>query len=545
MSKTCRLQTDLEKARARNRGWKMSIPLQSYLCGRWQQGEGVETELTNPVTGELLATASARRLDLRSALDYARDLGRSALQELSYGQRAKLLAQIADVLTANKAHYEEIAIANSGNILGDAAIDIVGGIGTLKYYARLGASLGGARSLLEQGPIRLAKAENYQALHLLIPRRGVAVHINAFNFPSWGLWEKAGVALLAGLPVLAKPASSTAWLACQMVEDVVNARVLPEGSLNLLCGSAGELLSHLTSDDVIAFTGSHDTALQIRGAQNVLKRNVSVNVEADSVNAAILAPDTAPGSEAFDAFIREVVREITVKAGQKCTAIRRVFVPNLHAGAATDALIEKLKTTIVGDPRRSDVRMGPLVTRAQQAKVLDGIKQLAAEAEILCGAGHSPNIEGIDPDKSAFVLPALLRTANAESANAVHEVEVFGPVATLIPFRDLNQMMALVRRGGGSLVASIFGADVSFLERAARELGSSHGRVLAIDPSIATSHTGHGIVMPQCNHGGPGRAGNGEELGGLHGLRLYHQRVAVQGSTDLLPRLQAEAASIH
>ena len=240
MSKTCRLQTDLEKARARNRGWKMSIPLQSYLCGRWQQGEGVETELTNPVTGELLATASARRLDLRSALDYARDLGRSALQELSYGQRAKLLAQIADVLTANKAHYEEIAIANSGNTLGDAAIDIDGGIGTLKYYARLGASLGGARSLLEQGPIRLAKAGNYQALHLLIPRRGVAVHINAFNFPSWGLWEKAGVALLAGLPVLAKPASSTTWLACQMVEDVVNARVLPEGSLNLLCGSAGE-----------------------------------------------------------------------------------------------------------------------------------------------------------------------------------------------------------------------------------------------------------------------------------------------------------------
>jgi 3,4-dehydroadipyl-CoA semialdehyde dehydrogenase len=523
----------------------MSVALQSYLRDRWQGGEGVETELRNPVTGELLATASARKLDLRAALDHARAAGGPALQELTYGQRAKLLAQIADVLVANKARYEEIATANSGNTRGDAAIDIDGGIGTLKYYARLGEGLGDARMLLDQAPVRLAKAENYRAAHLLFPRRGVAVHINAFNFPSWGLWGKAGVALLAGVPVLAKPASSTAWLACEMVRDVIAAGVLPSGSLSLLCGNAGDLLSHLTSDDIVAFTGSHDTAVRIRGNPNILDRSVPINIEADSLNAAVLAPDAAPGTAAFDAFVSEVAREITVKAGQKCTAIRRALVPSQHGNAATEALVDRLKKTVVGDPRRGEVRMGPVVTRTQQANVLDGISRLAAEAEILCGGKNPPTLEGIDPDKSAFVSPTLLRAANADSATAVHQLEVFGPVATIAPYGDVDQAVALARRGGGSLVVSIFGADLSFLARASRELGSSHGRILVIDPSVATSHTGHGIVMPQCNHGGPGRAGNGEELGGLHGLRLYHQRAAVQGSNDLLGLLQAQAAAIH
>jgi 3,4-dehydroadipyl-CoA semialdehyde dehydrogenase len=523
----------------------MSVALQSFLSGRWQQGEGAETELSNPATGEVLATASGRRLDLGPALEYARTLGRPGLQELSYGQRAKILGQIADVLSVNRARYEEIAIANSGNTRSDAAIDIDGGIGTLKYYARLGADLGDARLLLDQGPVRLAKADNYRAIHLLVPRRGVAVHINAFNFPSWGLWEKAAVALLAGVPVLAKPASSTALLAHEMVRDVIAAGPLPEGSLSLLCGSAGDLLAHLTSDDVIAFTGSHETARQVRGHPNVIARNVPVNLEADSVNAAVLAADAGPGNPAFDAFIREVVREMTVKAGQKCTAIRRVFVPSQHAAAAAEALAEKLKQTVVGDPRRAEVRMGPVVTRTQQAAVFKGIEQLASESQILCGGANPPDLDGTDPSKSAFVPPTLLRASDPNAAKLVHEVEVFGPVATLLSFDDADQAFALVLRGGGSLVASIFGADQNFLARAARELGWAHGRILAVDPSIATSHTGHGIVMPQCNHGGPGRAGSGEELGGLHGLRFYHQRVAVQGSTDLLPLLQREAAPIH
>jgi 3,4-dehydroadipyl-CoA semialdehyde dehydrogenase len=326
---------------------------------------------------------------------------------------------------------------------------------------------------------------------------------------------------------------------------VIAAKVLPDGALNLLVGGAGELLAAVTSHDVIAFTGSADTAARVRGHPNVVAKSVPVNIEADSINAAVLALDAAGGGTAFDAFVREVVREMTVKAGQKCTAIRRAFVPAQHAAAAAEALVAKLSGTVVGDPRRDDVRMGPVVTRAQQTAVRDGIAALSAQAEILCGGSAAPKLDGVEESKSAFVSPTLLRASDAGAAEVVHETEVFGPVATLLTYGDAEEAIALVRRGGGSLVASVFGADTDFLARAARELGSAHGRILAVDPSIAAGHTGHGIVMPQCNHGGPGRAGNGEELGGLHGLRFYHQRVAIQGSSDLLPRLQAEAAPIH
>ena len=492
---------------------------------------------------------SWRRCRPRASISRARSTtrastARAACENLSYAERGKLIGAVADVLAANRARYEEIAIANSGNTKIDAAIDIDGGIGTLKYYARLGAGLGDGRMLLDEKPVRLAKAENYQAIHLMVPRRGVAIHINAFNFPSWGLWEKAAVSLLSGVPVLAKPASSTALLAHAMVRDVIAAKVLPDGALSLLCGGAGELLDALTSDDVIAFTGSADTAARVRGHANVVGKSVPVNIEADSINAALLAPDAAPGSAAFDAFVREVVREMTVKAGQKCTAIRRIFVPADKADAVADALADKLKGTKVGDPRRDDTRMGPLITRGQQAAAFDGIRRLAAEAAVVCGGADAPALDGIDKGKSAFVAPTLLKLADAGSAKAVHEVEVFGPAATIVPYRDEQDACALIARGGGSLVASVYGEDKDFLVRIVSEIGPSHGRILAVDPAVATAHTGHGIVMPQCNHGGPGRAGAGEELGGLYGLRFYHQRLAVQGSSDLLASLQAKAASV-
>ncbi len=323
----------------------------------------------------------------------------------------------------NRARYEEIAIANSGNTKTDAAIDIDGGIGTLKYYARIGAGLGDARMLLDEKPVRLAKAENYQAVHVLVPRRGAAVHINAFNFPSWGLWEKAAVSLIAGMPVLAKPASATALLAHAMVKDVIAAKVLPDGALSLLCGGAGNLLAALTSDDVIAFTGSADTAACVRGHANVVEKSVPVNIEADSINAALLAPGSPPGSAAYDAFLREVVREMTVKAGQKCTAIRRILVPIDEVDAIADALAGKLKGIKVGDPRETDTRMGPLVTRAQQATAFEGIRRLAAEASVLCGGAQAPGLDGIDVERSAFVAPTLLRANDATTARAVHEVE--------------------------------------------------------------------------------------------------------------------------
>src|SRR6516165_1098256 len=486
--------------------------LESYLSGRWLRGEGIETRLVDPVKGDELATVSAKGADLKGVLAFARKHGQGALRNLSYAERGKLVGAVADVLVANRARYEDIAIANSGNTKTDAAIDIDGGIGTLKYYARLGGSLGDARTLLDEKPVRLAKAENYLAIHLMAPRRGVAVHINAFNFPSWGLWEKAAVSLIAGVPVLAKPASATALLAHAMVKDIIAAKVLPDGALSLLCGGAGELLAALTGDDVIAFTGSADTAARVRGHPNVVARSVPVNIEADSINAALLAPESSPGSAAFDAFLREVVREMTVKAGQKCTAIRRIFVPAGKVDAVAAALSEKLKGTKVGDPRQAETRMGPLVTRGQQAAALDGIRRLATEAA---------------------------------SAQAVHEVEVFGPAATIVPYRDKQDAAGLIARGGVSLVASVYGEDTDFLVRIVSEIAPSHGRILAVDPAIATAHTGHGIVMPQCNHGGPGRAGAGEELGGLYGLRFYHQRLAVQGSSDLIASLQAKAASVH
>src|SRR5262244_3565068 len=372
--------------------------LESYLSGRWLRGEGIETKLVDPVKGDELATVSAKGLDLKGALEFARKQGQGALRGLSYAERGKLVGAIADVLIANRARYEEIAIANSGNTRSDAAIDIDGGIGTLKYYARLGASLGAAKLLVDDKPVRLTKAENYAGLHVLVPRRGVAVHINAFNFPSWGLWEKAAVSLLAGVPFLAKPASATALLSHAMVRDVVAANVLPEGALSLLCGSAGKLLDHLGADDVIAFTGSSDTASRIRSHANVLARGVPVNVEADSINAALLAPDAAPGTPVFDAFVKEVAREMTVKAGQKCTAIRRVFVPTGRQDAVTEALAARLARVAVGDPRRDDVRMGPVVTPAQQLAALHGIRKIAQEATFVCGGLDAPTLDGIDPE---------------------------------------------------------------------------------------------------------------------------------------------------
>ncbi len=517
--------------------------LESYLGGRWSRGQGVETELVDPTIGTVLATASAKGLDFGSALDFARKCGGSALRALNYAERAKLLGAVADVLVANRARYEEIAIANSGNTKADAAIDIDGGIGTLKYYARIGASLGMAKALLDEKPVRLAKAENFQAIHLLTPRHGVAVHINAFNFPGWGLWEKAACALLSGMPMLAKPASATCWLSHQMVRDVVAANVLPEGALSLLCGATGDLLDHVTAADVIAFTGSADTANRIVAHPNVLHRGARVNVEADSVNAALLAPGVSGATPAFDAFVKEVTREITVKAGQKCTAIRRIFVPTERAGEVADALAARLARTPVGDPRNEATRMGPLVTRSQQKAALDGIGRLAGEAKVVAGGADVPKLDGIDAAKSAFVAPTLFKLEG--EGQAVHDTEVFGPCATVVPYKDEADAFALAARGGGSLVASVFGEDRDFLARAVRELGASHGRVLAVDPSIADAHTGHGIVMPQCHHGGPGRAGNGAELGALHGLHLYHQRVAVQGSSDLLAVLQAQTASAH
>ncbi len=515
--------------------------LQSYLGGKWQPGAGDGAPLVNPCDGAVLASASSKGLDLRAALDYSRNVGGAELRKLTYAQRAELLGKIADLLATRRDEWYEIARKNSGNTKADAAIDVDGSIGTLKYFSKIGGKLGAAHLLRDGSPMRLARDQNFQGLHVGVPLDGVAVHINAFNFPAWGLWEKAAVSLLAGVPVLSKPATSTAWLAQEMVHAVVDAGILPPGALSILCGSPNDLLDHLRLGDTVAFTGSADTGEGVRQHPRVRRQGVRVNVEADSLNAALLGPDAAPGSPSFDFFVREVVREMTSKTGQKCTAIRRILAPAEHAAAAADAIAAALAKIAVGDPANALVNMGPVVNMAQRRSVEEGIRKLSAQAKIVYSPEPFATLDA-DVATGAFVPPTLLKVSDSALGQMVHELEIFGPVATVVPYRDKADAFGVARRGGGSLVASVFSGDTGFLAEAAVALGTAHGRLLLVDPAIADSHTGHGIVLPSLTHGGPGRAGGGEELGGPHGLWFYHQRVAMQGSATTLSALAAQAA---
>ncbi|MDR3381878.1 3,4-dehydroadipyl-CoA semialdehyde dehydrogenase [Cupriavidus basilensis] len=514
----------------------MTELLSNYLGGRWQAGSGAGATLSDPVLGDALVRVDATGLDLAAGFAFAREQGGGALRAMTYRERAAMLAAIVKILQANRDAYDEIATANSGTVRNDSAVDIDGGIFTLGTYAKLGDALGERRYLIDGDAARLGKDPLFQSQHVLVPTRGVALLINAFNFPSWGLWEKAAPALLAGVPVIVKPATATAWLTQRMVRDVVDAGVLPPGALSVVCGSAAGLLDQLQPFDVVSFTGSAQTAALIRSHAAVTQRSVRVNIEADSVNSALLLPGEAAGSEAFDLLAREAAREMTVKSGQKCTAIRRIFVPEALYGAAADAIGARLAKITVGNPRHEAVRMGALVSRAQLASVREGLGYLQAQAEVLHdGATHA--LVDADPAVACCVGPTLLGTRDADAADRVHDTEVFGPVATLVPYRDSAHALALVRRGQGSLVASLYGSDADALAKAAVELADSHGRVHVISPEVAQLHTGHGNVMPQSLHGGPGRAGGGEELGGLRALNFYHRRSAVQASTNVLAQI--------
>ena len=521
----------------------MTTLLPNFVAGRWQAGTGNGTLLFDPVLGTELVRVDATGLDLPAAFDFAREQGGAALRALSYAQRAELLSAVVKVLQANRDAYYEIAVANSGTVKNDSAVDIDGGIFTLSTYAKLGAGLGERKFLLDGEAARLAKDPLFQSQHVMVPTRGVALFINAFNFPSWGLWEKAAPALLSGVPVIVKPATATAWLTQRMVQDVVDAGVLPAGALSVICGSSAGLMDQLQPFDVVSFTGSAETAALIRQHPAVAQRSVRVNIEADSINSALLLPGEAPGSESFDLLVKEVVREMTVKSGQKCTAIRRVFVPQALAAQAAEAISARLAKTTVGNPRNVSVRMGALVNRAQWNAVREGLAHLKAQADVLHD-GSAQALVDADPAIACCVGPTLLGVRDADAADRadrVHDTEVFGPVATLLPYRgvgnDLAHALHLVRRGQGSLVASLYGSDNAALGRAAIELASSHGRVHIISPDVGALHTGHGNVMPQSLHGGPGRAGGGEELGGLKALNFYHRRAAVQASTAVLATL--------
>jgi 3,4-dehydroadipyl-CoA semialdehyde dehydrogenase len=513
------------------------MKLPNYVSGKWSEGIGPGETLIDPVTGDALANISSQGVDLEAALAYARTQGGPALRQLTYAQRAEMLAKIAEALAANRDEYFRLSLLNLGANQADASFDVDGAIYTMKYYAKIGRALADGKMLKEGAVIPLSKSNAFVGQHFLMPAKGAAVFINAFNFPAWGLCEKAAPALLSGVPVVVKPASPTAWLTHRMVEDIVKAEILPPGAISIICGSARDLLGHVREEDVVSFTGSADTAARIRSHTNILRRSVRVNIEADSINSAILGPDCAPGTDLFDLLVKEVVREMTLKAGQKCTTIRRVLVPRPQLKAFGDAVTSRLSAMKVGNPRNPDAQMGPIVNKAQQSSCLEGLAKLKEECVVLFGADKNFQPLDADPQKSAFVQPALLSCKNGLEAKYVHDVEVFGPVATLVAYDRLEDLIAITRRGLGSLVASVFSNDPSFTRETILGIGDLHGRVLAVNSAVGAQHTGHGNVVPSCLHGGPGRAGGGEELAGLRALMLYHRRFVVQGPADCITEM--------
>lgn len=511
--------------------------LESYVGGEWVRGEGAGTWLLDASTGEPIAEVSSRGLNFAEVLRFARAEGGPRLRALSFHERAALLRALAKGLLEQKESLYTLSF-RTGATRADSWIDIEGGIGTLFAYASKAVrELPNAHILADGAVESLGKGGTFVGQHVFVSREGAAVHINAFNFPVWGMLEKLAPALLAGMPIVVKPATTTAYLAELAVRHIVALDILPKGALQLVCGSLGDLFNHLTCQDSVAFTGSARTAALLRAHPTVIRYSVPFTAETDSLNSSILAPDVRAGSKALDLFVREVVRELTVKAGQKCTAIRKALVPEALVPVVSQALRRALGEIVVGDPRLEGVRMGPLASLAQREEVLGQLASLEREARVIVGDPRSFEVRGADRARGAFVPPLLLECAEVESARAVHEVEAFGPVATLMPYRARDQAVELARRGGGSLVASVFGTSEREAAELALRLAPFHGRVLVVDERCAAESTGHGSPLAPLVHGGPGRAGGGEELGGIRGILHYMQRTAVQGSPDLITAL--------
>ena len=515
---------------------------QSHLGGRWVAGNGRVETLLNPATEEPLAEVSSEGLDRNAALEFARTRGGPALRSMSFAARGAMLRAMCEGIQAHREELIELAVANGGNTRSDAKFDIDGATFTLSAYAELGKTLGESRILVDGDGVQLGRTPRFHGQHIRVPRHGVALHINAFNFPAWGLAEKAAVALLAGMPVLAKPATSSALVAHRIVEILVGKNALPEGALSLLLGGAGDVLAHVGPQDVVAFTGSSTTGALIRALPAVIRNSVRVNVEADSLNAAVLGPDAEPGSETCDYFLKDVLRDMTQKAGQKCTAIRRVLVPQPFAERVRDELVDKLGAVVVGNPATDGVRMGPVATAQQHRDVREGIDALARDGRLVYGNGALKPL-GAPDGKGYFVSPVLLEVEPGAAAPTVHSREVFGPVATLVPYSGrADEAAAIVSRGQGGLVSSVYSEDVAFTSDVVLGLAPFHGRVFLGSVKIAEQSPGPGTVLPALVHGGPGRAGGGEELGGLRGLEFYMQRVALEGSRPVIDRITGAKA---
>jgi oxepin-CoA hydrolase/3-oxo-5,6-dehydrosuberyl-CoA semialdehyde dehydrogenase len=513
--------------------------LQSLIADRWI-GTREGAALASAIDGTTIHHAHADELDFAEALAFARGVGQKALLGLDFQQRAARLKAIAAYLNERKEDLYAIS-RHTGATRSDGWVDIEGGTGTLYAYASMGGNELPSGNVLHEGPpVVLGKKGQFAATHILVPRGGVAVHINAFNFPVWGLLEKFAPTFLAGMPCIAKPATATSYLTEALVRMMMASGLLPAGSLQLVIGPTGDLLDRLESSDVVTFTGSADTALKLRRNANLLARSIPFNAEADSLNAAILGPDVGPDDEEFDLFAKEVVREMTVKAGQKCTAIRRAIVPRRHLDAMAARLRDRLAKVSVGDPAVEGVKMGALASKAQQADVGERLALLAKGNEIVFGAadGFAPKGEGVAG--GAFFAPTLVLCRDATRNDAVHDVEAFGPVSTLMPYQDFDEAMTLAARGRGSLVATLVTHDPKVAAKAIPQMAAWHGRLLVLDRAAAAESTGHGSPLPMLKHGGPGRAGGGEELGGIRAVKHFLQRAAVQGSPTMLTAVTGE-----
>ncbi|MFV3333150.1 phenylacetic acid degradation bifunctional protein PaaZ [Pseudomonas sp. NY15437] len=513
--------------------------LQSFIGGRWVGQHGAQA-LRSALNGQTVARTHEETLDFGQAVAHAREQGLKELMSMDFQQRAQRLKALALYLTERKEQLYGIS-RHSGATRADSWIDIEGGAGTLFAYAGVGGRELPSGNVVHEGPaIPLGKTGTFAGSHILVPRGGIAVHINAFNFPIWGMLEKFAPSFLAGMPCIVKPATATSYITEAAVRLMHESGLLPAGSLQLIIGGTGDLLDRLQGQDVVTFTGSADTAAKLRVNPNLIRHSVPFNAEADSLNCAILAPDVTPDDEEFDLFVKEVAREMTVKAGQKCTAIRRAIVPARHIDAVAERLRARLAKVVVGDPSVEGVKMGALASHAQQSDVAERVDALLKSSELIFGAkdGFAPRGDGVN--EGAFFAPTLLRSRDPHAEGGAHDIEAFGPVSTLMAYDDIDEAIALAARGKGSLVASLITRDPQVAAKVVPVMGALHGRLHILDRESAAESTGHGSPLPVLKHGGPGRAGGGEELGGLRAVKHYLQRTAVQGSPTMLMAVTGE-----
>jgi oxepin-CoA hydrolase/3-oxo-5,6-dehydrosuberyl-CoA semialdehyde dehydrogenase len=507
--------------------------MRSYTGGQWRTPSGEAAPLYDAVTGEEVTRISSEGIDMAAALDYGRTVGGPALRELTFHQRAALLKSLGSHLREHRDELYALS-ARTGATLYDAKFDVDGGIGVLASYASRGRRALPNDTIYLDGDVEpLSKGGGFVGQHICTPLHGVAVQINAFNFPVWGPLEKLAPAFIAGVPSLIKPASQTAYLTARLVELILDSGLLPEGSVQLVCGGVGDLLDHLTEQDLVSFTGSAATAQRLRAHPAVVSNAVRFNAEADSLNMSILGPDAGPGTAEFDLFVSQVVTEMTVKAGQKCTAIRRAFVPAARLDDVADAVRDRLADVVIGNPSSPGVRMGALASLQQREEVRRSLKALLAAGKLVSGDPDRVEVVDADPERGAFLAPLLLRADDSGEA-APHEVEAFGPVSTLLPYASAEQVVALAARGRGSLVGSVVTGDADFAREVVLGVAPWHGRLLVLDTDDAKESTGHGSPLPPLVHGGPGRAGGGEEMGGIRGVLHHMQRTAVQASPKAL-----------